>query len=88
MNTCTEPLYRIQPELDDHTQRIVAIDPDGVEIAGAYRLIDFNAWHVYVAKLVSDTLGLPQPHKVHACSRADALRWLDLIATLYTKAVS
>lgn len=88
MNVCTEPLYRIQPEADGHTQRIVAVNADGAEIVGAYRLVGFNAWHVYVTKLVADAIDLPQPHKSHVCSRADAVRWLDMIATLYTRAIS
>ena len=88
MTVCTEPMYRIQPEADEHTQRIVAVDADGAEIAGAFRLTGFNAWHVYLTKLVTDVTGMPQPHKSHVCSRADAVRWIDTIATLYTKATS
>lgn len=88
MTVCTEPLYRIQPECDEHTQRIFALNADGAELVGAYRPHELNDWKIYVSKLVADALDLPQPHKVHACSRSDAVRWIDLIATLYTRAVS
>ena len=75
--------YRIVTDHDDHGQRITAISNEGVEIAGAYRPGGLNDWRVYVTKLVADATGLPQPHKVHACSRQDALRWVGLLAALY-----
>lgn len=79
--------YRIQNENDEHTQRIVAVNSDDMQIVGAYRPTGLNDWRVFITKLVADTIGLPQPHKAHVCSRADAIRWIDLIATLYSKAV-
>lgn len=88
MTTATEAYYRVRPDDDRYTQRVIAETPEGVGIVGAYRPIDLNDWRVFVAKPVADALNLPQPHKVHACSREDALRWIDLIATLYTKAAS
>lgn len=80
--------YRLDVEADAFTQRVVALTDDGQVIVGAYRPNGLNDWRVYLTKLVVDGLGLPQPHKVHCCSREDAIRWLDFIATLYTKAVN
>lgn len=80
--------YRIVVDNDEHGQRIIAVTADtGVEIAGAYRPGRLNDWRVFVTKLVSAETGLPQPHKVHACSREDAARWVDTIAYLYMRAV-
>ncbi|OBK92617.1 hypothetical protein A5646_03305 [Mycobacterium sp. 1245499.0] len=85
--TATMPLYRICPEQDAYTQRIIAVDSNDVPIVGAYRPTELNDWRLYVCKPVTDATGMPQPHKVHACSREDAVRWVDTIATLYTQAV-
>lgn len=80
--------YRIEPANDEHTQRIVAVDSDGAQIVGAYRPVGLNDWRVYMTKMVADAVGLQQPHKAHVCSRADAIRWIDAIATLYSKATT
>lgn len=88
MTATVEQGYRLRPEHDEHTQRIIAVTADDVEIVGAYRLNDFNAWHLYVTKLVVDALGLAQPHKAHVCSREDAGHWVDMIASLYARAVA
>jgi hypothetical protein len=82
----TVPVYRISLDEDQYTQRIVAVDAQNIEIVGAYRPVGLNDWRLFLTKLVSDTVALPQPHKVHVCSRDDALRWIDLIATLYIRA--
>lgn len=76
--------YSIISESDEHSQRVIAVGMDGVEIVGAYRPVPLNDWRVYVSKLISQRTGLPQPHKTHACSRADALRWVETLAWLYT----
>ncbi len=80
--------YRIRPDDDAHTQRIIAVTGDGMVIAGAYRPIDLNDWRVFVSKFITDAIGVTQPHKVHSCSREDAVHWLDMLATLYTRALS
>lgn len=83
---CTDSRYRIRPDNDEHTQRMLAITVEGMVIAGAYRPVELNDWKVFVSKFVTDAIGVTQPHKVHSCSRADALHWVSLIATLYTRA--
>lgn len=85
----TRPVpYRIVAEADEHGQRIIAIATDsGVEIAGAYRPGQLNDWKIYVTKLVAEETGLPQPHKAHVCSREDAVRWIDTLASLYAQSV-
>lgn len=79
--------YEIRPDNDEHTERMVAVTTEDVVIVGAYRPLLLNDWRVYIAKFVTDAVGVIQPHKVHSCSREDALHWLDLIATLYTRAI-
>jgi hypothetical protein len=80
--------YRIVCNDDEHSHRISAVDSRGNEIAGAYRPQGLNDWRIYVCKNVIGSTGLLQPHKVHACSRVDATRWVDLIAFYYVKAMS
>lgn len=87
-STCTIPLYRIQPDNDAHAQRMVAVTATGMVIAGAYRPVELNDWKIFVSKYTADALGVVQPHKVHSCSREDALHWLDMLATLYTRAIA
>lgn len=87
MSICTDRGYRLYPEVDEHTERIVAVTEAGVPICGAYRPVELNDWRVFVSRFVADDLGVVQPHKVHSCSREDALHWLDMLATLYTRAV-
>lgn len=84
---CTDSGYRLQPDVDEHTERIVAVTADGIPICGAYRPRSLNDWRVFISKFTADTLGVVQPHKVHSCSREDAVHWLDMLATLYTRAV-
>lgn len=85
---CTAPSYRLQPEVDTHTERIVAVTADGIPICGAYRPVELNDWRIFVSRFTADVLGVVQPHKVHSCSREDAVHWLDMLATLYTKAIA
>ncbi|MGV0042062.1 hypothetical protein [Mycobacterium colombiense] len=84
----TESGYRIRPDIDCHTERIIAVTPDDIVICGAYRPVELNDWRVYISKFATDALGVVQPHKVHSCSREDAVHWLDMLATLYTKAIA
>lgn len=86
--TRTDRGYRIQLDEDHDTQRMVAVTFEDIEIVGAYRPVGLNDWRVYVTKLVADAVELPQPHKVHVCSREDAIRWIDAIATLYVRALA
>ncbi|SRX93596.1 hypothetical protein MSP7336_01835 [Mycobacterium shimoidei] len=79
--------YRLVADADKDGQRIIAVTPDDIEICGAYRPLRLNDWRLYVTKLMSDVAGLPQPHKVHVVSRSDAIRWVDLLAALYARAV-
>jgi hypothetical protein len=83
---CAE--YRLVIEDDSEFQRIVAVDNCDVQIVGAYRTHRLNAWHLYATKKFAELVDLPQPHKVHVVSRQDAIRWLDVLASLYMKAVS
>lgn len=77
------PGYRIVADDDPDAQRLVAVDDNDVQVCGAYRPHRLNDWMLYCTKTVADTVGMPQPQKVHVVSRADAIRWLDLIAALY-----
>lgn len=78
--------YRIEANTDDHGHRLDAVTEDGRVIAGAYRPIQLNDWRVWLAK---DFVGdLPQPSKVHVVSRADAIRWLDVLASYYMRATN
>ena len=86
MSTATD--YRLVIEDDAEFQRIIAVDDSDVQIVGAYRTHALNDWRVYIAKAFSDAVNLPQPHKVHVVSRQDAVRWLNVLASLYMKAVA
>lgn len=89
MTAVTDSGYQIRVDDDPYCYRIVAVDRRGVQICGAYRPRQLNDWRVFVCKPVIDVAGmLVQPHKVHVCSREDAIRWIDLLATLYTRAVT
>lgn len=80
--------YRIEYSEDEYAIRIAAVDSGNREIVGAYRPRALNDWRMYLAKPLSESVDLPQPHKVHVVSRQDAVRWLDVLASLYMKAVS
>lgn len=86
--TVTHTGFTIRGEKDQYTQRVIAVDEWDMEIVGAYRPHALNDWRVYVSKFVTDAVGVDQPHKVHACSREDAVTWVVAIATLYTMAVT
>lgn len=83
---CAE--YRLVAEDDAEFQRIIAVDEQDTEIVGAYRTQRLNDWRLYATKQFAESVDLPQPHKVHVVSRQDAVRWLDLLASLYMKAAS
>jgi hypothetical protein len=80
--------YQLVTEDDAGFQRIIAVDRNDVQIVGAYRTHQLNAWLLYSTKAFADAVGMPQPHKVHVVSRQDAVRWLDVLASFYMKAVS
>lgn len=80
--------YRLVVEDDTEFQRIVAVDGCDTEIVGAYRTHSLNDWKLYSTKQFAEAVGLPQPSKVHVVSRQDAVRWLDVLASFYTRAVS
>lgn len=79
--------YRIVGDDNSHGQRVIAVTADDIEICGSFKLARLNDWHLYVSKLVADTLDLTQPHNAHICSRDDAIRWVDILAALYMQAV-
>lgn len=83
----TDSGYRLHPEVDAHTERIVAVTANGIPICGAYRPVELNDWRIFISKFTADALNVVQPHKVHSCSREDAMHWIDMLATLYTRAV-
>lgn len=80
--------YRIVLEKDETTQQVIAVDRRDMEICGAYRTHELNHWFVYVTKFASDAVGLPQPKKVHSVSREEAVKWVDMIASLYARSTS
>ena len=80
--------YQLITEADEHGQRVFAVGADGVEIAGAYRISTLNDWRFYVTRVIAERTGLTRPHKAHACSRADALHWVETIAALYMGGVA
>lgn len=80
--------YRLVTDDDSDFQRIVAVDGRDAQIVGAYRPQRLNDWRLYATKQFVDAVDLPQPSKVHVVSRQDAVKWLDVLASLYMKAVS
>ena len=86
MTICAE--YRLVVEDDSEFQRIIAVDERDTEIVGAYRTHQLNDWKLYSTKQFAEAVNLPQPSKVHVISRQDAVRWLDVLASFYTRAVS
>lgn len=77
--------YRIESDQDAHAYRLDAFTLDGLRIAGAYRPLRLNDWRVFVTKQFVGEL--PQPSKVHVVSREDAVRWIDMLATLYVRSL-
>lgn len=72
--------------------RVFAVDDaDGQEICGAFNPVGHRHWQLYVTRKVADLTGLrTPPHREHFWGdhgRADALAWIELIATLYDQAV-
>lgn len=86
MTACAD--YRLVAEDDAEFQRIVAVDARDTEIVGAYRTQRLNDWKLYSTKQFAEAVNLPQPSKVHVVSRQDAVRWLDILASFYTRAMS
>lgn len=80
--------YRVVLDEQPDLLRIIAVDGNDVEIVGAYRTRDLNAWMLYLTKQFAAVTGLPQPNKVHVISREDAAQWVDQLAALYTRAVT
>lgn len=80
--------YRMVVDNDAESYRIIAVTrSNGIPICGAYRQRSLNDWKIYISKFTADALDVVQPHKVHSCSREDAVHWIDMLATLYTRAV-
>lgn len=81
--------YQLRFSEDEYAVRVAAVDVNNREIVGAYRPLSLNHWMLYVTKaFIGETDDLPQPNKVHVVSRQDAIKWLNVLASFYMKAVS
>lgn len=62
---------------------IVALDPNGREIVGAFQPAGVLTWRLYFTNILSQ-----EYHRCHpvVCTREDALQWVTVIAGLYDAA--
>ena len=76
----------------DETARVSAVAADDIEICGAYQPAGRSYWSLYVTELITRQTGLrTPPHREHfwgETGKSAARAWVELIAALYTQAVS
>jgi hypothetical protein len=77
---------------DNGAQRISVFGADRAEICGAFKPVDRPYWLMYVTKTIADAADGSRPtripHRVWLPTQQDAEQWLELIASLYTKATN
>lgn len=71
--------------------RISAVDGDGQEICGAFKPAGHDYWQLYTTKLITKIVGVPTPPHRESFwgnhGRIDSQRWVEVLASLYVKAV-
>jgi hypothetical protein len=76
----------------DETGRVSAVTADDIEICGAYQPAGRSYWSLYIPTLITGQTGLQTPpHREHFWGETGkwaARAWVELIAALYTQAVS